>query len=163
MAKKKKLPSSVALRVKLIFVLLGIAALVFHATSFLLFFCLMPTIAAALIDRSPGRCLTMSVGVLNLAGCTPFLLELWGTGHTIENAVNIAMQARTIIIVYLIAGLGYVIDFTVTGIVSNIMVQRAHARLKSIEKEKKDLTDRWGLKVNGKIPLDEHGFPAKQE
>jgi len=163
MASKRKVPKSLLMRLKIIGGALLICAIVFLPTTIVLAIGMIPTLAAILIDRSKSKFLTISVGVLNASGCLPFILHLWDIGHTIDNALIISVQARTLIIIYVIAALGYIIDFAITGIVSNILVQRGQARTKKIEKRHKELIERWGLKVNGKIPLDAEGFPTQNE
>lgn len=163
MAKRKKLPKAVAVRLKIIGGALAICAVVFLSTTIVLAIGMMPTIAASVVDRSREKFLTLSVGLFNAAACLPFVLYLWHIGNTLDNALELMVQARTIIIIYVIAALGYVIDFAITGIISNILVQRGQARIKAIEKRQKELIERWGLKVNGKIPLDDEGFPTQTD
>ncbi|PJF38249.1 MAG: hypothetical protein CUN55_17970, partial [Phototrophicales bacterium] len=115
MAKRKKLPKAIAVRLKIIGSALAICAVVFLPTTIVLAIGMMPTIAASVIDRSRGKFLTLSVGLLNAAACLPFILYLWHVGNSIENALELMVQARTIIIIYVIAALGYVVDFAVTG------------------------------------------------
>jgi hypothetical protein len=45
--------------------------------------------------------------------------------------------------------------------VSSILVQKTKIRLKEIQKDQKDLTERWGVEVTGTVPLDEFGFPRE--
>lgn len=163
MAPRKKLPKALATRLKIIGVALLIMGIIFHPTTIVLAIGMMPTIGASLIDRSRSKFLTISVGLMNAAACLPVILHLWDIGHDYSNAITLVAQPRTIIFIYVIAALGYIIDFALTGIVSNILVQRGQARMKTIEKRHKELIERWGLKVNGKIPLDDEGFPEQKE
>jgi hypothetical protein len=163
MAAQKKLPKAVKTRLKIIGVALAIMGVIFHATTIVLAIGMMPTIGASLIDRSRSKFLTISVGLMNAAACLPVILHLWEIGHDYNNAIALVAQPRTIIFIYVIAALGYIIDFALTGIVSNILVQRGQSRMKAIEKRHKELIERWGLKVNGKIPLDDEGFPEQKE
>jgi hypothetical protein len=163
MAKRKKLPKAVAKRLKILGSALLVLGIVFHPTTLVFIIGMMPTLGASLIDRTRSKFLTISVGLLNFAGCLPVILHLWETGHNITNALELTVQARTIIFMYVIAALGYIIDFSLTGIVSNVLVQRGKSRITAIEKRQKQLVERWGVKVNGKIPLDDEGFPEKSE
>ena len=157
--RKKKLPKSVLLRLKIVGTAISVAALVFLPTTIIFAIGMMPTVAAIIIDKSHTKFLTLSVGILNFSGCLPFVFYLWEKGHSIDNALNIGVQAQTISVIYFIASLGYVIDYAISGIVSNILLQKAQGRKKRIEKKQKELIERWGTKVNGKTPLDEFGFP----
>lgn len=135
--------------------------IVFLPTSVVLFIGMLPTMACSLMDRSKGRMRTLSIGAMNLAGCTPFVLELWMKGHTMENAVAYITQPRTIIVMYFAAAIGYVIEWGMAGIIASMVGQRAKGRLREIEKEQKKLVERWGPEVSGHIQLDEEGFPVE--
>ncbi len=134
-------------------------SLLFSAVAIILVVGMIPTIVAGIVDKSRGHIKTLTVGAINFAGCTPFMIEVFKKGNDIETAINYILQPRTIVVMYFAAGMGYLIDWAMTGIVSSIMVQRAKARVKEIQKQQKELTDRWGQEVTGTIPLDEYGFP----
>lgn len=145
-------------------ILIGIvvaASIVFFSTTIILAIGMMPTIAAAIVDKSKSKSKTLTVAAMNLAGCIPFILELWNEGHTIAVALQISMQAKNMIVMYLTAASGYVISYAVTGIVSSILLQKAKLRVTAIEKKQAALVDRWGQKVDGRIPLDQDGFPIE--
>lgn len=148
---------------KLTFAILVVVGIIFLPTTVFLLFGMMPTIAAFVSDRSVGRNKTICVGLMNLAGCFPFLLDFW-TGselgqNTVGNAFRLASDLETIIVIYMIAAGGYAIDKAVTGITASIIIQKAEKRVKKIDKEQERLTVRWGEKVTGLYKLDDYGFP----
>jgi hypothetical protein len=155
-AKKKTKMSGTFMVMSVMSILL---ALVFLPTTLFLILAMLPTIVAAVVDRTKKGTKTITVGAMNLAGCTPFLIDLWTRSHTTEMAMTILTNPQTMIVVYCAAGIGYLIDWAVTGIVASIMVQRGEARLKDIKKRKENLEDRWGREVSGAVPLDNYGFP----
>lgn len=140
---------------------LGIA---FSSTSVVLVLGMLPTIAAYIWDRSKDKMTAFTVGAMNLAGCFPFLLELWLTeGHDINTAFGKFEEIRTWIVIYLAAMIGWMIDWAMTGIIASIMVQKGQYRMQDIRKIKEKLIERWGPEVTGQIPLDEFGYPVDQE
>ncbi|MFA5593602.1 MAG: hypothetical protein WC989_09865 [Micavibrio sp.] len=144
------------------------AGFVFSATAIIFAIGMIPTIVAAIVDRTEGRLRAMTIGAMNFAGCMPFAIEVFTKGNSIDIAINYIVQPRTIVVMYFAAAMGYLIDWAMTGIVSSIMIQRGRKRLKDIEKSKVEMTERWGPEVTGTIPLDEYGFarevfPAKGE
>ncbi len=143
----------------LVFALL--LAIVFLPTTVMLCVGMLPTIVCASVDRTRGMVRTMSVGAMNLAGCIPFVMELWAKGHTFEISFDYLVQPRTIIVMYFSAAMGYLIDWAMTGIVCSIMIEKAKGRIKDIEKRHAALAERWGREVNGLIPLDPEGFPLE--
>jgi hypothetical protein len=160
MAKKKKNP--LGWKGQMILVCSIVMAVVFLPTTILLVVGMLPTLVAALVDRTRERVLGMTVGSMNLAGCTPFVIELWSGEHTPERALEIVAQPLPITIMFAAAALGYMIEWSMTGIVASIMSQKAIARLKAIDEQQKKLIDRWGREVSGEIPLDPYGFPLGQ-
>lgn len=148
------------------FTIIGLTcAVLFAPTTMILLFGMMPTIAANVIDKSRQKSRAISVGMMNFAGCVPFLMELWMSPapNSFDGAIAILLQPKTIIIIYVIAAAGYAIEAAVTGMVATMMQQRAHARLKSIETQLKELTNRWDEYVDGATPLDDFGFPAERD
>ena len=158
MAKKKK---QNAWKAQIFLIVSLIMAVMFSAMAVILLVGMIPTIVAAIVDRTKGKMRSMTIGAINFAGCTPFLVEVFNKGNDISTAVSYIVQPRTIVVMYMAAGMGYLVDWAMTGIVSAIMVQRAKGRIKEIQKQQKDLVDRWGMEVTGTIPLDEFGFPKE--
>ena len=142
-----------------------VCAVLFAPTSMILFFGMMPTIAANVMDKTRQKSRTMSVGIMNFAGVMPFLLELWlsPAPNSIDHALGIMMQPKTVIIIYVIAAAGYAIESAITGMVATVMQQRATARLKQIDEQLAELIDRWGYYVDGSEKLDDFGFPIDTE
>lgn len=144
---KKKMDPQTAL---LTFAFLA-CCLAFLPTSMLCFFGFMPTIAALVIDPTPDKIKTMAVGAMNLAGVFPFVLQLWmgGEAQNIENAFQIVAQPETLITMYGTAAVGYIIFYTVSGIVSTLLLQQGKSRLEEVRKRMIELERKWGREVTG--------------
>lgn len=156
MAKKRK--QSMGWQVRVLMIMGMFLGVVFLPTTVLLMIGMLPSIVAALVDRSKKKTKAVTVGSLNLAGCMPFLLELWENGNSFEYAFDIMTNATAIIVMYSAAAVGYLMDWALSGIVASILYQRGEARKKAIKKRQKELQERWGKEVTGRFPLDEHGF-----
>lgn len=159
MAKKKD--QSIGRRGQLFLIVGMLSCLMFPAIAVILVVGMIPTIVAAIVDRTAGRMRAVTIGVINLAGCSPFMVEIFKKGNDPEMAITYILQPRTIVVIYFAAAMGYLIDWAMTGIVSSILVQKTKGRLKEIQKNQKDLTERWGVEVTGTVPLDEFGFPKE--
>lgn len=157
--KKTKKSGGSMYKLHLLLAVLLMASIVFLPSAAILFIGMMPFFVAFFVDRSKKKTKAITVGAMNIAGCTPFLLELWTTEHTMERALSIILDPMAIIVIYSAAGIGYVIDWAVTILVANILYQRGMARRNAIEKRQTELIERWGEEVTGKIPLDHEGFP----
>ncbi len=136
---------------------------VFMASTLLLIVGMLPTFVAVFVDRSKKKNKALTVGSMNMAGCTPFLLELWSQGHSLDKAIFIISDPMAIVVMYAAAGIGYLIDWAMTGVISIILFDRAKSRKKAIEKQQEELAERWGKEVTGTMPLDETGFAIEPE
>ncbi len=139
-----------------------VLSILFLPTTMLLVIGMLPTPAASLIDKKRQSSKMMTVGAMNLAGCTPFLMELWRHGNSFEKSFDIISDPKTIIIMYAAAGVGYMIDWSMTGLTSSMLYQRGVQRQEEIKKRQTALEERWGETVTGKVALDEDGFPIQK-
>jgi hypothetical protein len=158
MAKKKK-KNALNAQGQLLLVVLVICGVLFAPTTILLLFGMLPTIVAGFTDRSEEKVRGITVGCMNLAGCFPFLLELWTTEHDIARSIEILSGASTWVVMYAAAGVGYCMEWAMAGAASIYMTEMAQNRLKAIDKQQEQLVERWGKEVTGDIPLDPQGFP----
>ncbi|MCB9989630.1 MAG: hypothetical protein H6868_09930 [Rhodospirillales bacterium] len=143
-----------------LFVTLGlIAAIVMLPTTVLLMVGMLPTLVAALFGKYGRGSIALTVGAMNLAGCSPFLFHLGLHGHSMQLAFELILDPLNIVVIYGAAALGYLINWSLSGIVSTVIVQRSYARLEDIKKHQEALVKRWGEEVTGELPLDEDGFP----
>ncbi|MEM6780371.1 MAG: hypothetical protein AAF569_00750 [Pseudomonadota bacterium] len=162
MAKKNKKKTS--FRTKFTMIFLIAMGVIFSSTAVILLIGMLPTIVAVIIDNSKEKLKPLTVGAMNLAGCFPFVLESWVSGsNDISVALDTVLEPRTFSIIYMAAAIGYLIDWSLSGIVAQIMVQKGRARLKEIDRIQESLIERWGPEVKGEMQLDEYGFPIDQE
>lgn len=153
-SKKKKEPKvhngkmSLKARVFMIaFVLLG---LTFLPTSMLLGVGLLPSVIVFFVsDRRRGARVS-TVAAMNVAGCVPFILKLWSGENTFAASMDIITDAQSMLVIYVAAAFGYMIDWVVTGLVSSFLYQKGLARMEAIKKRQAFLASHWGEGVSGK-------------
>lgn len=161
MAKKKK---KMGFREQFTIAFLIAMGMIFKSTAVMLLIGMIPTLVAIIVDKSKEKLKPLTVGAMNLAGCFPFVLELWVSGdNDISSAMSKVLEPRTFVTIYLAASIGYLIDWAMTGIVAQIMYQKGQARLKEIDELMDSLVERWGPEVRGEMQLDEYGFPVDKE
>lgn len=135
-----------------------VAALVFMPTAIVLGVGMLPSGVALLISRGVGRMRGITVTAMNLAGCAPFVLQLWTQNNDIEQAVRMVTDPRSIIVMYSAACIGYAIDWAISGLVSSFMVQISGSRMQQIIRRRAELVERWGREVTGEVQTDHQGF-----
>ena len=146
-------------KMQLIVSCIAVCAILFLPTTILLVAGMVPTIVVYLLDRTKKKSKSITIGALNLAGCAPLLLKLWTTEHSIESSTFIAFDPKSIILMYSMAVVGYMLDWALTGMIAAILYQKGLERRDVIERRQIELIERWGQEVTGNIPLDERGFP----
>ena len=149
-------------KLQLFLVLILMLSIAFLSSAVILFIGLMPMFVAFFVDRSENKTKAVTVGAMNLAGCMPFLMELWTTEPTMAKAFSIVLDPMAIIVMYSAAGVGYIIDWALTLIIANLLYQRGVSRKKAIEKRQEELIERWGEEVSGRLVLDQDGFPLEE-
>jgi hypothetical protein len=157
-AKRKKSRQKISYQAQILMIFGGITAAVFLPSSVLLCIGCLPTIVAAFIDKNRRKTRAITIGAMNVAGCTPFLFDLWQNGHGMTYALSIASEPMAIVVMYSAAVIGYMIDWSTTGIVATILYQRGLGRQESILKRQDELVERWGKEVTGDLQIDEWGF-----
>lgn len=156
--RKAKLSAKLNTKAIILFCASLMLAIVFLATSLVLMVGMLPTMMAGLVDSSKDKMKTLTIGAMNLAGASPFVVELWARENSFADALNIVTDPVAIIVIYACAAVGYMIDWALSGMIASIVHQRGKARKKAIQKRKKELVERWGKKVTGDVQLDERGF-----
>lgn len=161
--KKKRTAKSINAKAQLFLAVGGLLGVVFLPTTFLLSVALLPTFVVAVADRAKRKTKAVTVGAMNLAGATPFALDLWMQEHSFSKAIELVTDVKAIIIMYSAAGIGYLIDWSMTSLIAGFLLQRGKARSKAIKKQQKELVERWGKEVTGEVAIDQYGFALDQK
>ena len=159
---KKKRGGKGARRLHLLLAGIIVLSIVFLPAAIILFIGLLPMFVAFFADRSKKKIRAVTVGAMNIAGCVPFLMALWTSDFTMARALSIILEPTAIIVIYALAGIGYLIDWACSVAVAGLLYQRGLSRQEAIEQQQKELIARWGEEVTGKIPLDREGFPLEE-
>ncbi|MFN4281035.1 MAG: hypothetical protein ACK4NA_00195 [Alphaproteobacteria bacterium] len=135
---------------------LGIAviALIVAAlpSAVLLCFGMMPTMCAFMIDRAPPRYATRCVGILNFAGCWPYLLNLWKDGHDMVGSMQILLDPLAWLVIYGSAAAGWLCYLSFPAVAWALMDVFAGRRIANLRKEQRRLIEDWGDDV-AKAPI----------
>lgn len=116
-------------------------------TALILSFAMLPTFCALATDRSPGRSAVICVGSLNFAGTWPFLLGLWGRGHSVANAMQTMFDPYAWLVIYSAAAAGWMLYMLCPSLVAFIMSVSAVRRAALLRQQQKNLIAEWGEEV----------------
>ena len=164
--KKKAIKKKGQYKVQMFLIGCILLSALFLPTAFFLFVGLLPFFAAFFTDRSKKKTRVITVGAMNFAACVPFLMRMWTTEHSLAMSIHMMTEVIPLIVIYAAAGVGYMIDWAMSSVVSSLLYQRGLSRQKTIEKRQIELIERWGPEVAGAVALDANNKPLpvkKQE
>lgn len=133
---------------KAILLLCGLAIVPFAMpTLMLLFFGMLPTMVAAMVDRGPHRYAWLCVGGLNFSGISPYLFELWKQGHTLDAAFAQLTNVLALLVIYGAASFGWVVYMMMPPVVGAFLQVAAQRRIGLLRANQKKLVEQWGPDV----------------
>ena len=122
-------------------------------TMLLLFAGMLPTLVAALTDRSTSRYAWICVGGLNFAGLAPAVLNLWFGHHEITYALRQVTNMPVMLMAYLSAAAGWALYYIAPPIVLMVMVATSRRRATVLTAELKEIEEHWGKEVQSKVAM----------
>jgi hypothetical protein len=129
-----------------------ILAIVALPVAVLLLVGMIPSIVAYIIDHTPRRTLTLTVGPLNLAGTAPYCLQLWFGVDTVSALAQDLSNVWVWLVMYSAAAVGWLLHLGMPLIVRFLLesgIDRRKARLVQIQT---NLRTEWGDDVEGAPP-----------
>jgi len=116
-------------------------------TLLLLFVGMLPTIAAAFLERGSARQAWVSVGGLNFAGISNWLLALWFGHHTLGYAIDEIKTVTPLLVAYIAAALGWALYLAMPPLVNAVTAVTSRRRVITLAAEQRRLVDEWGDEV----------------
>jgi hypothetical protein len=144
-------PKKPGQRFVFLLILLVPLAVVFMASALIIIAGMIPSLAALISDRDRQKLTALTVAALNLAACMPVLNKLWETGNNLNTAVTLLTDPLNWLIMFMGAGLGWVMAFGVPAVIANIITARDNARLSDIRTRQQQLIEEWGPEVSDSV------------
>ena len=116
-------------------------------TVVVLFFGMLPTLVARLIDRSIGKSATFTVGSLNFIGVFPYIVKLWGTDNTFNAAMGITTDLVAMMVMYAASAFGWLIYMALPSLISSFVMIMQQRKVAQLRGEQKLLIEEWGADV----------------
>ena len=128
-------------------------------TLLLLFVGMLPTLAAALLERGTAKQAWVSVGGLNFAGLSNWLLNLWFAHHTLGYAVAQLKTITPLLVAYAAAALGWALYLAMPPLVNAVTAVTSRRRVITLAAEQRKLIEQWGEEVVSRDPESKSGPP----
>ena len=110
----------------------------------LLFFGMLPTLVALIVDRTSQKYAVFCVGGMNFSDVFPFLLDLWSGEHTVGSAMEILTDPFSLFLMYGAAGFGWMIFIAVPPVVGAFLTVMAQHRVIQLRRDQEELIEEWG-------------------
>lgn len=110
----------------------------------LLLFGLLPTLVAAIVDRSPSRYAWLSVGGSNFAGVSPYLFRLWFGDHSLENALAMLADVFVLLVMYGAASVGWLLFMAAPPVVGTVLTLTSERRVAALRHNQRRIVEEWG-------------------
>ena len=108
---------------------------------------MLPTLAAAVAERSRDRHLVVTVGLINFCGCVPLLVELWSLGQSFHVIGTVISDAYGWLVAYSAAGLGWLIYLMMPPFVATYYKVVTEANLRTLKGTQRKLVETWGEEI----------------
>ncbi len=105
---------------------------------------MLPTIVAALIDRTEKRYASFCVGGMNLSGVFPYLLTIWTDDHSVGAAGRIVTDVFSLGVMFSSAGFGWLLFIAIPPVISAFLNVIAESRMKTLITNQKNILEEWG-------------------
>lgn len=132
-------------------------------TVLLVFFGMLPTLVAAIIDRTRQRYATFCVGGMNFCGVFPYLLDLWAGPGDIAAATEIFTNVFALMLMYTAAGVGWVLFLAIPPAVVSFLQVMAQRRAAQCRVEQRRLVEEWGEDITHPPSELDGGRPHRQQ
>jgi len=113
-------------------------------TLLLLFVGMLPTLVAAFAERGTAKQAWISVGGLNFAGLSNWLLNLWFAHHTLSFAVAQLLTITPLVVAYASAGVGWALYLAMPPLVNAVTTVTSQRRVVALSAQQRKLVEQWG-------------------
>lgn len=122
-------------------------------TMIVLFFGMLPTLVAYIIDRSPQKSAALTVGSINFIGVFPYIMDLWIGMDTYDHAFAIVTDIFSMLVMYAAAAFGWLLFMAMPAVVSSFVLVLQQRKVALLRAEQKDLIEEWGAEVAALVEM----------
>jgi len=117
-------------------------------TVLILFFGLLPTIVAFIVDRTKQRYAAFCVGGMNFSGVFPYLLDVWYGRHTVDEAMTVLTDVFALMVMYSSSAFGWIIYVMVPPVITTFLSVINERRISILRTRQREIIAEWGEDVD---------------
>lgn len=122
-------------------------------TMIVIFFGMLPSIVAQIVDRSKGRSAAFCVGSINFIGVFPYVISLWGGDNTFSDAFATTTNLLSMLVMYASAAFGWLVYMVLPPMIASVVVIMQQRKVANLRGEQKQLIEEWGSEVAAIVEL----------
>lgn len=123
-------------------------------TMVVLFFGMLPTLVAYIIDRSEQKSATFCVGAINFIGVFPYVMDLWTGSNSIDAALSNVTDLFAMLVMYSAAAFGWLLFMAMPTVVASFVTVLQQRKVAQLRGEQKELIEEWGAEVAALVEMD---------
>jgi hypothetical protein len=146
--------------------IIGAAMMISLPTVMLVFFGLLPSIVAWMVDRSDQKYATFCVLGINFSGLFPYLMDIWFENHSIDAAIETMTNVFDLFVIYGSAAFGWMVYIALPPVITTFLSVMSERRLEILRETQKSIIEEWGENVASAIdppdpinPMGPDGLP----
>ncbi len=136
----------------LVVLVLVSAVIISPPTVLLLFFGMLPSIVAFIIERTKPRYAAICVSAMNFSGVFPYLLDSWSGNHSVAEAMSMLTNVFSLMVMYGSSAFGWLIFIAVPPVVATFLAVINERRIAQLRKRQREIIAEWGIGVAGEKP-----------
>lgn len=136
-----------------ILLVLTFMAVIAAPTMIILFFGMLPTLVASIIDRTKQKSATFSVGAINFIGVFPYVINLWTDFNSVDRALSVVGDIFSLLVMYSAAAFGWLLFLALPSVISSFVIVMQQRKVALLRGEQKDLIEEWGAEVAALVEM----------
>jgi len=125
-------------------VFLGTFMMVSMPTVILIFFGLLPTIVAWVVDRSEQKYAMFCVFGMNFSGLLPFLMDIWFKDHSADAAIAVLTNVFELMVIYSAAAFGWMLYVSLPPVITTFLTVISERRVAVLKANQQKTLEEWG-------------------
>lgn len=123
-------------------------------TMIVLFFGMLPTLVAFIIDRSEQKSATFCVGSINFIGVFPYIMDLWIDNNTLDAAISNVTDLFAMLIMYSSSAFGWLLFMAMPTVVASFVTVLQQRKVAQLRGQQKELMEEWGAEVAALVEME---------
>ncbi|TAH36556.1 MAG: hypothetical protein EYC62_02625 [Alphaproteobacteria bacterium] len=116
-----------------------------------LFFGMIPSYAAWMVDQREEKNASITVAMLNFCGVVPIMLNLWNRGGELSQAFDMLKDPFNLLSMYGAAGMGWLLIMAMPPVMMFLIGIKREEAVRQLTERMHKLQDEWGDSITNAV------------